>query len=318
MISSRKQRTTTDPFTNLAPELLYLIFKHLPTDALLHLIAASPTVHFATDRSVFWKQLIYEDLAFFPEERELITSLNEAEIDFKRLYLWLEARTTPMFGMRGPFMGMANRRRIWNACLELKPHYSKQLSGKPLEKPEDVIVQQSECSHMPFLCLPRANEPLQTLKKFWLHSLTELDHHAATFEAFWNSSGALVGIGMAFGPSRRIFGTDESNGSTLRKSVVRMIDGQSIACLRFHIAPAQGNTESAAHVVGIEVVEAIFKPCCFQLTSNQVQLDPIGSQILGSCSIHDGSLRRYVVANGNALVGVTGQISEVNLAPHQR
>jgi hypothetical protein len=38
------------------------------------------------------------------------------EPDYKRLYLWLDRVTTPNYGMDGPFLSLANRRRIRGVC----------------------------------------------------------------------------------------------------------------------------------------------------------------------------------------------------------
>lgn len=48
--------------------------------------------------------------------------------DYKGLFLWLDKVTQPKFGMGGPFMGVANRRRIWGVCGQLVDAYKDQLN----------------------------------------------------------------------------------------------------------------------------------------------------------------------------------------------
>jgi hypothetical protein len=53
---------------------------------------------------------------------------HHAKIDYLRIYLCLEKHTSKPFGLTvamKSWMGIMNRRRIWNACVQLLEHYSK-------------------------------------------------------------------------------------------------------------------------------------------------------------------------------------------------
>ena len=47
------------------------------------------------------------------------------DFDYKTLFLWLDKVTTPEYGIAGPFMHVANRRRIWGVCEQLAPAYER-------------------------------------------------------------------------------------------------------------------------------------------------------------------------------------------------
>lgn len=50
------------------------------------------------------------------------------DVDYKKLYLRLDLNTTQRIGLGvkdAPWMGLVNRRRIWDACVQLLGEYKK-------------------------------------------------------------------------------------------------------------------------------------------------------------------------------------------------
>lgn len=86
---------------------------------------ASYHVHTATAEPQFWIRMIRTHLApWFWEIDDLVTERDFIPaLDYKSLFLWLDKVTTPKYGLEGPFMGVANRRRIWGVCGQLAPAY---------------------------------------------------------------------------------------------------------------------------------------------------------------------------------------------------
>ena len=95
---------------------------------------ASWPVHNATRSETIWKQLIHSEMPWFLELKDIIKEeppITAEDLDYKRIYLWADKVTTPEFGMRGRFMGVANRRRIWGPCQQLADlYFEKEEGGK--------------------------------------------------------------------------------------------------------------------------------------------------------------------------------------------
>jgi len=82
-----------------------------------------------------WAWEIWKDISnTSPEDGEVEKRGEEegkekgVDVDYKSLYLRLDLNTTQRIGLGvkdGPWMGLVNRRRIWDACLELLGEYEK-------------------------------------------------------------------------------------------------------------------------------------------------------------------------------------------------
>lgn len=55
-------------------------------------------------------------------------------IDHKGLFVWLDAMTTPRVRVRDPWLGVANRRRIWGVCGQLADEYGEALEREIAER----------------------------------------------------------------------------------------------------------------------------------------------------------------------------------------
>lgn len=119
-------KAVEDWFTRLPAEMIYEIVTCLPIENVSALMRASTHVNNICQDNIFWKQLIRSSILPWFWELRHIFHLISGNINYKRLFLWLEHITRPRFGMKGPFMGVANRRRIWNVCEEVGVMYFRE------------------------------------------------------------------------------------------------------------------------------------------------------------------------------------------------
>lgn len=133
--SDRVRRISADSFRKLPLELLLKTCNMLGPQSLYQLALASPTVDALLGDKPFWGQYLsihmpwsYELLSLLDDESQ--TPFQNA--DFKSLVRWVDQESTPRHWMRGPFMSIANRRRIWHVCEQLKPVYSGRDARFPL------------------------------------------------------------------------------------------------------------------------------------------------------------------------------------------
>ncbi|GFF42807.1 hypothetical protein IFM61606_04596 [Aspergillus udagawae] len=126
-----KGRSPASPFGKLPLELVYQICSYLPGDSLKALTQASLSIQVVTQDNWFWKRFIQWDMPWF---WEFYTSQNPrdlpADVNYKRLYLWLDKMTAARYGMDDlALIGVANRRRIWGVCEELVSQYHKAVAA---------------------------------------------------------------------------------------------------------------------------------------------------------------------------------------------
>ena len=139
-----QQQTENEIFSTLPFELLLGIVEELEFSDLASLLNASPHVHRAMDgHHYFWLRHLRESMPWFFEMHEFladrtdgygITSSKTDELRGKSLrpfFIWANCITTSRRGKRGPFMGVANRRRIWGVCEQLVVPYLAKLRSSP-------------------------------------------------------------------------------------------------------------------------------------------------------------------------------------------
>ncbi|KAL4895146.1 F-box domain protein [Aspergillus ambiguus] len=118
-------RQPASPFGRLPLEMVYHICSFLPGESLKALTQASLNVQIVTQHNYFWEKAVQWDMPWFWEFHALKSeSPLPDDINYKRLYLWLDKMTTPRYGMDDQALtGVANRRRIWGVCQQLAPRY---------------------------------------------------------------------------------------------------------------------------------------------------------------------------------------------------
>jgi hypothetical protein len=185
-------------------------------------MVASWPVHSATRSNAFWKQLIQWDMPWLWEFQEATAADQVQETDFKKLYLDLNRMTEPKLHLRSPFLGLANRRRVWGVCQQLADLYFQRIShDEPGDAPgtyAQTILDHSESVQMPAVLYPPPEGEVNTISKQLITSWVEMDNRLSVFETIWDSSGSLMGLAITFGNDRRLFGRDQGKDST-RSSV---------------------------------------------------------------------------------------------------
>lgn len=126
-----------DPLTILPFDILHTVMDHLPVQDALSLMQASYHVCTTTREPTFWRSIIRTHLApWFWEIENLVTGDEISGLHYKRLFLWLDKVTESKPGMRDPFMGVANRRRIWTVCGLVAGAYNKGLGQEQIRAQE--------------------------------------------------------------------------------------------------------------------------------------------------------------------------------------
>ncbi|PTU21241.1 hypothetical protein P175DRAFT_0501879 [Aspergillus ochraceoroseus IBT 24754] len=120
-----KDRQPKSPFGKLPVEMVDKICSFLPGDSLKALIEASLFVQVITQENYFWKRFIQYDMPWLWEMQTLQARDDlPPDLNYKLVHSWLDKITTPEYGMNdSAWMGIANRRRIWNACEQVAPKY---------------------------------------------------------------------------------------------------------------------------------------------------------------------------------------------------
>ncbi|KAB2571608.1 hypothetical protein DBV05_g9723 [Lasiodiplodia theobromae] len=252
-------RVRHDPFANIPYDILYNITGLLPNDSVLNLNKASWFVHTCLlNNNAFWKQRLREHTPWFHKLRSLIDdAITPTEgCDFRTLFFWLYAQSRPRLWMSGPFMALANRRRLWGVCEQISDHYhqAKQRQRPPQADDDDesnetaqLIEKHADTPRMPIVAYPPPGPDAETMSTVWIRSWAELDAPFALFEAFWaydrtvgvrngTSNGSLVGLAMTFDGCRRLFGRDDSAEGVSRETCL-IVNPAQIGGLVLHIDP---------------------------------------------------------------------------------
>lgn len=125
-----RNRAIVDPFQSLPVEIVHMICKYLPGSAFQAFLTASGTAYLATLDPAFWKSLCVSRLPWaweLWEDSDLARQDDptKSTLDWKSAYLCLEINTAKRGGMTiemSRWMGITNRRRIWDACVQLLEH----------------------------------------------------------------------------------------------------------------------------------------------------------------------------------------------------
>jgi hypothetical protein len=124
------RNTVKDAFQKLSNELVLQVAKYLDIKDLLPLRQASMIAREVTSDNSFWKRRVQKDMAWlwipsdlFDDAKPHTKGDETPPIDWMKVYLLFDSATARPYAMSGVYMGLANRRRIWNACEQLKTAY---------------------------------------------------------------------------------------------------------------------------------------------------------------------------------------------------
>ncbi|KAF2119682.1 hypothetical protein BDV96DRAFT_642695 [Lophiotrema nucula] len=297
------EKVRSDPLTKLPYDILYLIFPYLDRKSTFNLMEASWQVFSSTRNDVFWKQLIrLEFLSWFWELGPILNDGLPADINYKSLFFWLDKVTEGTYGMEGPLISIANRKRIWRVCGQIAEVYRmkmfKELTQHADEeddnKEAEAILEKSSSSYLEIVSLPLIHGG-QHFSKQIIRSWDEIDNQSCVFETCWNEAGALVGLGVIFGKSRRIFGEipDEQNRYTTSSA---------------HIPPGEWIREIVLGITNIDVFGGSKKTRAF-VASIALKLTSGGKRYLDGPREDAVLMRGLVVPPNLHLTGIVGSIS---------
>jgi hypothetical protein len=208
-------KVRNDPLTMLPYDVLHGIFAQLSLKDTLSLMKASWHVFESTRDPAFWRLMIrVHIMSFFWELKDFFkvnTFLDT--FDWKGTFQWLDEITKGTFGMEGPFMAIANRRRIWNVCEQLAPLYFEKLYAEAYTEPDDAeaaaIMATAKTYQTAATMFPVPTET-KTITTQFIRSWSEVKYRACDFDTYWTESyGHLVGISVNFGHEKRLFGSIE-------------------------------------------------------------------------------------------------------------
>lgn len=231
-----------DPFSKLSNELIREISNLVPYNTLLALRSVSRPFYHDTLSNTFWKSRIASDMPWLWELGYIADIMTATQTDYMKLYGWLELETKPEFGVESPFLAIANRRRIWDSCLELARHCREVRSPQYATEPDPEIVGQAQLRtlfkvspiQVPKQGRTRRTTRVTTNSTIWLYSWGELEkcRFGGFFvETFWNEGGHLVGFGVVFGSHRRFLGAE-----TGEKDVARISGNDWLTQLTIYIS----------------------------------------------------------------------------------
>ncbi|OAX84000.1 hypothetical protein ACJ72_01635 [Emergomyces africanus] len=284
-------RVRWDPFSILPYDILHSILRFLPGDSIRALMAASWPVYNATRHPGLWKQLMYWGMPWFWELHQLVEQQSN-DLDYKKLYLWLDKVTAPAYGMSGPFLGIANRRRIWSACSQLaEPYFSSfDESDKPIGEDLSSVLRESQIMQLPIVRYPQPREDARTISKQLLYTVEERNSRSARLETFWSCCGSLMGLTVIFGTSRRVFGRAMATDG-VEKHIIFIDSSDWIAGLALYMSELNLlHSDVSTAVKGIEIIFESGKRVTIKSTL--------------------GNHRAFMVSEGHYLVGLVGQTSE--------
>lgn len=205
-------KVSNDPFSRLPYDILLMIIDRLPVSRVRSLMGASYHVFTQARSDKFWRSMIRK--RFSPCFRELNEFLDKVQsldgsFDFCKMFWWLDECTRPKYGLTGPLMGLANRRRIWNAVKEIIPLYVERESKAKINGGEDELAKEildnAKSLHMPVVCFPKPPS-VRTTSTQLIRSWNEVNVREWDLEVSFNEAGTLVGLGVKFGEDRRTFG----------------------------------------------------------------------------------------------------------------
>jgi hypothetical protein len=222
-------KVRNDPLSILPYDVVFEITKHLRIDEVLKLTQASWHVFNLTRQSTFWTQMTYMHiLPWFCEWADMLKSITlPTSFNPKNTFFWLDHVTKVKFGMEGPLMGIANRRRIWEVCDQLAVNYNRicgtEESSIPDGEEAKNILRTAVCLDMPIVIHPEPRTG-RTISAQFIDSWSELEYRSCRLDTYWSLHQTLTGIELSFDDTKRLFGVAQGE----KGQTVEMAPGEWI------------------------------------------------------------------------------------------
>ncbi|KAF8217830.1 hypothetical protein K438DRAFT_12635 [Mycena galopus ATCC 62051] len=220
-------RVRHDPFASVPYDVAHTLLLLLPGHTVRALCTASYPLHafFGPSNRSFWRVALRICMPWFWELHELMRdgAFDPKTTDYMGLFLWADKQTMPREGLQGPFMGVANRRRIWGVCEQLEEDYTSRTLVKAKEQVRgetpELIWHNSVNVDLPAVAWPKPEDRTRTRTTAAQWICDEMSYmQGGDFEVFWDDEGSLVGMIFAVFESSdpRIFGkTDGASKETI-------------------------------------------------------------------------------------------------------
>jgi hypothetical protein len=204
-----------DPFSGLPYDITYFILLLLPSSSVLAMRKASYHIYasFPTSQQSFWCIAIYSSMPWLWEIHDWLKpngQLDERQVDYMGLFLWLDKISTPQEHVDKPFTGLANRRRIWGVCSQLADHYLALVREKAAEHAVDATAAHIWNTlvnlDLPVVLWPKPKHGtcMRTATAQWSCDLT-LFSSRALFTVYWNHKHILAGMGHTHAGNTNVF-----------------------------------------------------------------------------------------------------------------
>jgi hypothetical protein len=209
-----------DPLAMLPYNIIHVIILQLSLKDMHSLMMASSSIREASREPALWKPMCRLHITpSFWELDEFLRNISFPEnFDGRGAFRWLNDMTKPSFGLSGPLMGIANRRRIWNSCLQLAPMYHEMLDTEPYIDPSDAeaaSIMAAATTPQTYVTRFPALTDTRTITTQFICSWQEIESRPCELRTYWSShqDGELIGISVDFGSEERVFGsTDGEEG----------------------------------------------------------------------------------------------------------
>jgi hypothetical protein len=193
--------TTKSLFLQLPPELLIRIGLYLPTHSIASFASLSRSCAEIARTNAFWnKHLLWQIQWAWEADIAFKTTLEDRK-SFREACLWLNHISSPTRNRTSEFLGVINRRRIWNTCEQIAGHYFALLDQTRIPSRDHDHMEGFEAKEK---AIAYAHTEHNVERLIWLQSWDELNGASATAEAIWDSDGILIGLGMIL-HRKRIF-----------------------------------------------------------------------------------------------------------------
>ncbi|KAJ5154645.1 uncharacterized protein N7500_010084 [Penicillium coprophilum] len=130
MAAPDQRSRSPDIFDRLPVELRNWVFEFLPAGSIVALKAASLAMHSTTLSGECWKRRLRTELPWLWEIHDIdIFQSQEVEERASKLLLNIEKKSLYTSESDDYIFGLANRRRIWGVCEQLRSRYLQKLEG---------------------------------------------------------------------------------------------------------------------------------------------------------------------------------------------
>ncbi|KAL4917879.1 hypothetical protein BDW62DRAFT_76043 [Aspergillus aurantiobrunneus] len=127
-------RKGTDQLAQLPYDILILVLQYLPGTSIATLLMLPRYINRATRHNSLWKTMIRERKPWLWELQDVLRECNCPSINYRRFFLRLDRELSVMYGLRLPLNGLANRKRIWDACELIRDVYIRYIcSSAPVK-----------------------------------------------------------------------------------------------------------------------------------------------------------------------------------------